>query len=367
MSILDDPKSIMGIGEIMVDTDDEFDIDDLEKSIIKGSSYNKNTNTADISKEYKNELEKLSNQFGIDSKFKSQSSFGNQNSKIADSFGTSQFENEEESEDDEPASFGQTNGGSLGGGGFGGGSNSYSNGGSNYLNNNGSGFGSGSGQPSEFNSNNKYTSQFSGQFSNEGTYQTVEEMRQANIKKVLNNIDKNEDTVAFINEEDEEDEMAKILEHIDQLTTNLTAEGVDLSRIPSIHAGSTRKEARSVLKVLQIKNDKLRYCDIFEEVILSGAFMLESTFDGKKSFFGNQIDLTGWPDSVKVKLRRMRYDTSSFVGEVVKGYNIGSGWRILFELLPSLFLYSRDRRIRSNDNLVSDDKYKNAINELNSK
>jgi hypothetical protein len=359
MSILDDPKSIMGIGEIMVDTDDEFDIDDLEKSIIKGSSYNKNTNTTDISKEYKNELEKLSNQFGIDSKFKSQSSFGNQNSKIADSFGTSQFENEEESEDDEPASFGHTNGGS------------------NYLNNsssgggfgNGGGFGGGNGisQPSEFNSNNKYTSQFSGQFSNEGTYQTVEEMRQANIKKVLNNIDKNEDTVAFINEEDEEDEMAKILEHIDQLTTNLTAEGVDLSRIPSIHAGSTRKEARSVLKVLQIKNDKLRYCDIFEEVILSGAFMLESTFDGKKSFFGNQIDLTGWPDSVKVKLRRMRYDTSSFVGEVVKGYNIGSGWRILFELLPSLFLYSRDRRIRSNDNLVSDDKYKNAINELNSK
>jgi hypothetical protein len=159
-------------------------------------------------------------------------------------------------------------------------------------------------------------------------------------------------------------EIAKIMEQIDLLKTNLESEGVDLSRIPDINSGSTKKEAKAVLRILQIKNDRLRYCDMFEEAILAGAYGLESMFDGKKNWFGSQIDLTGWSDSVKVKLRRMRYDTSTFVSEVVKGYSIGSGWRILFELLPSLFLYSRDRRLRSNDNLISDEKYKDAVRDL---
>ncbi len=362
MSILDDPKSIIGIGEIMVDTDDEFDIDDLEKSIIKGSSYSKAKSTQDITKEYKEELDKLSNYFGIESKPKSISSHTSSVSPPKSSFDTNYSLKDDNDEDDDEdlntfgnSSFGQST------------NNTQQNTSSNYSSSNYNLPSSSNYNSSNYNTSNYNASNYNSSPYESGNYRTVEEMRQADIKKVLSGIDKNEDTVAFINEEDEEDEMAKLIEHIDHLRTNLKAEGVDLDRIPEITANSNRKEARSVLKVLQIKNDRLRYCDIFEEVILSGAFMLESTFDGKKVWFGNQIDLTGWPDSVKVKLRRMRYDTSSFIGEVVKGYNIGAGWRILFELLPSLFLYSRDRRIRSNDNLASDAKYKNAINELNSK
>ena len=139
-----------------------------------------------------------------------------------------------------------------------------------------------------------------------------------------------------------------------------------MDRIPDIDADSSRKEAKGVLKILQIKNDRLRYCDMFEEGILACAYGLESVFDGKKEWFGTKIDLVGYSDTVKVKLRRMRYDTSSFVSGVMQGYAIGHGWRIIFELLPSLFLYSRDRRLRTNDNLVSDASYKDAIRDLGS-
>lgn len=193
---------------------------------------------------------------------------------------------------------------------------------------------------------------------------TDEERKQEHLNKVLGNMEHNTDDNAFIQQEDEEDEMAKIIEQIDLLNTNLTNEGVDLSRIPVINANSTRKEARSVLKILQIKNDRLRYCDFFEEGILAVAYGLEGVFNGNREIFGSKIDLTGYSDTVKVKLRRMRYDTSNFVSSVMQGYNISSGWRIVLELIPSLFLYSRDRRLKANDNLISDDAYKKAMQDL---
>ena len=91
---------------------------------------------------------------------------------------------------------------------------------------------------------------------------------------------------------------------------------------------------------------------------------MESVFDGEREVFGSKIDLTGYSDTVKVKLRRMRYDTSTFVSNMMKGYNIGSGWRIVLELIPSLFLYSRDRKLTAKDSLMTDASYKKAMQTL---
>jgi hypothetical protein len=59
-------------------------------------------------------------------------------------------------------------------------------------------------------------------------------------------------------------------------------------------------------------------------------------------------------------------ETSTFVSEVMQEYNLSAGVRLALELLPSMFLYSRTRRISKEDNLVSDDQYKSAISQLNS-
>lgn len=193
---------------------------------------------------------------------------------------------------------------------------------------------------------------------------TDEERKQSHLTKVLGSLDRNRDDSEFLQQEDEEDEMAKIVEQIDLLRTNLENEGVNLERIPEVNTGTSKKEARSILKILQIKNDRLRYCDFFEEGILAVAYGLEGVFNGNREIFGSKIDLTGYSDTVKVKLRRMRYDTSNFVSSVMQGYNISSGWRIVLELIPSLFLYSRDRRLKANDNLISDDAYKKAMQDL---
>jgi biopolymer transport protein ExbD len=193
---------------------------------------------------------------------------------------------------------------------------------------------------------------------------TVEEKKQTHINSVLNNIDTNNDDADFVIAADEEDEMARMLEQIDLLKTNLSNEGIELSKVPDVGINSSKKEIKNVLKILQIKNDRLRYCDFFEEGILAFAYGLETIFNGDREFFGNKIDLTGYSDTVKVKLRRMRYDTSNFVSGIVQSHNISSGWRIILELIPSLFLYSRDRRLKAKDNLISDDAYKRAMQDL---
>ena len=348
MENLNDPRNIIGMASIYADDDEDIDIEELEKSIIDGISIRKKEEKPiDIAKEYDRELEELSKKFNINSFSNNSSSddnpldnlsgFTSKPNKSTMSFSLNDNDNNDDKDDDEDNSKDDNR----------------------------------EDEDEEDNdrSNNKNTPMHSSWSSSRPldsqlNQMTNEERKQKHINSVLGNMERNEEDLNYMLAEDEEDEMARIMEQIDLLKSNLESEGVDISRIQDVNQGTSKKEAKSVLKILQIKNDRLRYCDMFEEGILACAFGLENMFDGKKEWFGSQIDLTGWSDTVKVKLRRMRYDTSTFVSEVVKGYAISSGWRILFELLPSLFLYSKDRRLRSNDNLISDDKYKDAIREL---
>jgi chromosome segregation and condensation protein ScpB len=308
------------MAQILFEDEKDIDIDEIERSVVNGISSIKQEPKLDIVKDYDKELNKLAGRFNIDVNPKK--------TAISDI-----LDDEEDDEADEKINFNSVD-------------DSFTS-----------------------NDNNKFNfNQYDDTYKpmdKQLEQMTTEQRKQKQINNVLGNLDQMDDDAQVVEEDDEEDEMAKIMEQIDLLRTNLEAEGIDLSRIQVIGASHTKKEAKRVLRMLQIKNDRLRYCDMFEEGILAGCYGLESLFDGKKVWFGSQVDLTGWTDTVKVKLRRMRYDTSTFVGEIVKGYNIGSGWRILFELLPSIFLYSRDRRLRANDNLISDSKYRDAIRDLN--
>ena len=194
---------------------------------------------------------------------------------------------------------------------------------------------------------------------------TQEQTKQERISKVLDGIDDRE--LEFnIEKEKEDDDKASLFEQIDMLKITLEDDGIDISGVPNVNKNSNIKDVQNVYKILRLKNDRNRYCSFAEELILAGAYGLEYFFDGNKEWFGRKPDLIGWPDTVKVKLRRMRYETSTFVQEVMQEYNMSSGVRLALELLPSMFLYSRNRRISQNDNLVSDSEYKNAINNLNS-
>lgn len=337
MSGLDDPRNIMGMAKIYANDDVDLDIDNLEKSILEGKNFQQPKDVKiDIAKDFNNEIESFARHFDGTSKQtfapkmpQMQSSGQSSSNEIKTSelkglFGDAPTldagDDDDEDDDDEE----------------------------------------------EEEEKPKRTWAPSAPNDPHLSRMTEEERKQIHINRVLGSGDKNDDGADFLREEEEEDEMARILEQIDLLKSNLESEGVDLSRIQSVDQNTSKREAKAVLKILQIKNDRLRYCDMFEEAVLVAAYGLESVFDGKKEYFGSKIDLTGWSESVKVKLRRMRYNTAGFISTVVKDYNVGHGWRIVFEILPSMILYSRDRRLRTNDNLISDDKYKSALRDLGS-
>jgi hypothetical protein len=194
---------------------------------------------------------------------------------------------------------------------------------------------------------------------------TIEERKQDKINNVLRDIDDRE--LEFnVEKEREEDDKASLLEQIDMLKITLEDDGVDISGVPDIDKGSGMKDIQNVYKILRLKNDRNRYCSFAEEMILSGAYGMEYLFDGQREWFGGRKpDLTDWSSTVKIKLRRMRYETSTLVQEVMQEYNLSPSVRLALELIPSMFLYSRNRRLSQNDNLVSDAQYKDAISNLN--
>jgi len=148
------------------------------------------------------------------------------------------------------------------------------------------------------------------------------------------------------------------------LRATLEDDGVDISRIDEVTHNDSNDKINLIYKTLLLKNDSNRYCSLAEELVLAGAHGLAYLFDGEKEWFGRKPDLVGWPDTVKVKLRRVRYESSRLIRDMVADYNISSGMRIGLELIPSAFLYTRNRRIRGTG-MSNDTAYKQAISELN--
>jgi hypothetical protein len=194
---------------------------------------------------------------------------------------------------------------------------------------------------------------------------TQEEKKQKHINLVLKGMGDSNDVEFNMDKERDEDDKTSLLEQIDMLRITLEDDGVDISNVPEVFKNSSLSDIQNVYKILRLKNDRNRYCSFAEELILSGAYGLECLFDGEKEWFNRKPDLTNWSDTVKVKLRRMRYETSTFVQEIMQEYNMSSGIRLCLELIPSMFLYSRNRMKTQHDNLASDVQYKEAMSDMN--
>jgi hypothetical protein len=194
-------------------------------------------------------------------------------------------------------------------------------------------------------------------------YMTLEQKKQNYVDDALQDIDKENDLEFDMDKEKEDDDKNSLLEQIDMLRMTLEDDSMDLSNIPIVTKDNSLSDIQNVCRILRLKNDRNRYCSFAEELILAGAYGMEYLFDGEKEWLGRKPDLTGWSQTVKVKLRRMRYTTSTFVQEVMQEYNMSPGMRLMLELLPSMFLYSRQKKLAGGS---SDNKYNEAISNLNS-
>lgn len=194
---------------------------------------------------------------------------------------------------------------------------------------------------------------------------TREQQKQSYVDDVLQNIDPMDENLEFdIEKERDEDDKNNLLEQIDMLRDTLEDDGIKLTNVPAVTKSNSISDIKNIYKILQLKNDRNRYCSFAEEMILGGAYGMEYLFDGEKDWFGRTPNLTGWSSTVRIKLRRCRFQTSSIIKDIMSAYNMGPGMQILLELIPSLFLYSRQKKIADAEH-ADDSQYNDAISNLN--
>ncbi len=185
---------------------------------------------------------------------------------------------------------------------------------------------------------------------------TQEQTNQKIVDKVLNFSNDNEnDQFNFnIDDENREDMKLTLLEKIDNLIEELEDDGINLDKIPKVDYTSNLEKIEYVAKLLMLKSNRNRYSGLGEEFILAIAGGLEILCDGKREFLGIKPNLVGYSDVVKVKLRRVKNDTSQIVSNVVEKYEMSPIMTLLIELIPGLFLHSRRRSNQIYDNLYTD-------------
>lgn len=322
---MNDPKHIAGIGGL-IPTDDpsiSSDIIKLEQDIIRGAKIATQTDDIDAAREYNDEMSRLTSNFMQDHSEEPQQSQSIQSSNNREEHSID-FSNIDDQSSIQPSSH-----------------------------------------------SNKETDIFVPKDPHMKRA-TLEEQKQKHIHAVLNDIEDNELGID-VDKDRDEDEKSSLLEQIDILRDTLDDDGINISGVPLVSKSNSLSDIRNVHKMLRLKNDRNRYCTFAEEIILAFAHGAEYLFDGEKEWFGRKPDLVGWPETVKVKLRRMRYDTSSLVQEIMQDYSFSPSVRLMIELIPSMFLYSRNRRKTLDDTIVSDgpikkndNQYNEAISNLNS-
>jgi len=150
--------------------------------------------------------------------------------------------------------------------------------------------------------------------------------------------------VIDIQREHDEDKKIALMEEIDMLKSILKEDNINYSDIKIPGEGASVADMMKARTRLLHRNDRNRCRTFGEEIFMTAAQGLEYLFDGQRDYFGRRPDLTGWSSTVGVKLRRMRFDTSTMVTNVMSEYNFGPMARIGMELIPSAFMHSRMRK-----------------------
>lgn len=198
---------------------------------------------------------------------------------------------------------------------------------------------------------------------------TRQEKKSNPIDSIINNYgsfdtDKeNEEEKTYENEID--DKKLILLEKIQNLRDLLAKEEVNLDNVPLVNYNSSMNEIQYTYRILMIKNNRDLNIDLTGNVIKGVSKVLEKIFDGKKSYFGMTLDLTGYTDTVDIQLRRLDVETEKVAGEFMNKTELNPYYKIALYLVPGMIAHSVLKRKRQNDTVYDNDKLINALNDIN--
>ena len=122
-----------------------------------------------------------------------------------------------------------------------------------------------------------------------------------------------------------------MIEQIENMKVELTIEDVDVSKF-EINEDDSYEKIQNMWEKLKTKSKFRTYTNMFTDSVELCAEGVEWVFDGNTDYFGFKPNMQGWKDTVKVKLKRMRLETASFVSIVMQKYEISSGLSIFFSI-----------------------------------
>jgi len=183
---------------------------------------------------------------------------------------------------------------------------------------------------------------------------TIDERRHEQVVNVKDKL--GDKRYISLDEIDREDQKTCMLDKIDSLRQTLVDEGENLENIQFVDKSSDYKLVENVLRLLELKYDRIRYTSFADEGILLMASVVEDIFDGQRKILGRTPNMKGWSKEVQVKTRRMRLETGNIVGGFMRNMNFGPVLRILLELVPNGIMYCRRKSQNNAKPKIQDDK-----------
>lgn len=196
---------------------------------------------------------------------------------------------------------------------------------------------------------------------------TMEGQYQDQIRHVMRSVQVDPQAIDEIAEEKDSDDKLSMLQDIDVLRETLEAEGANLSSIQKVTEKNTLSEIQDVYKRLRLKDDTSRSTLLCEEIIQAACSGIESLCNGKNEWFGHKPDLTGWSETVKVKLKRLRCETTTAMRSVMSGWQMSGLMRVAIEIIPTMFIHSRNIKTINSDSLASSAEYQSAMSKIHSR
>lgn len=165
-------------------------------------------------------------------------------------------------------------------------------------------------------------------------------------------------------ESEVDDKKLILLEKIHNLRDLLAKNEVNLENVPVVNYNSSINEIYYTHRILMIKNNRDLNIDLTGNVIKGVSKILEKVFDGKKSYFGVTLDLTGYTDTVDIQLRRLEPETEKIAGNIMNKTELNPYYKIGLYLVPGMIAHSVLKRKRQNDTVYDNDKLADALNEI---
>jgi len=201
-------------------------------------------------------------------------------------------------------------------------------------------------------------------------YRTNEQIRAETLKQFFrgDNDDADETNNYSIEPGRLEDDKVVMLQQIENLKVELDLEGCDTSKF-EVSENDSYDKIQDICRKLKLKSQYKTYSNMFDESILLGAEFVEWAFDGDKEYMGYKPDMIGWSDTVKLKLKRMRLETASFVSGVMQEYKMSAGLSIMTQLVVSGILYSvtkrkNDEEYEDSDRHTTDKEFREAMTDF---